>query len=100
MLTNRRLSAAEALAWGIVNQVVPDAELAGAGAALAATLAAGATRAFGTTKRLLLASAAGQDLEPQMAAETKGIVGMTSTADAREGIAAFLAKRRPTFTGR
>jgi 2-(1,2-epoxy-1,2-dihydrophenyl)acetyl-CoA isomerase len=99
MLTNRRLSAAEALEWGIVNQVVPDAELGATAARLAGTLAGGPTRAFGTVKKLLLASAL-QDLQAQLDVETRGIVGMAATDDAREGIAAFLAKRRPVFHGR
>jgi 2-(1,2-epoxy-1,2-dihydrophenyl)acetyl-CoA isomerase len=98
MLTNRRLSAAEALAWGLVTRVVPDADLLDAARELARTLAAGATEAYGTVKRLLLASML-QDLEPQLAAEAQGIVAMASTDDGREGIAAFLAKRRPTFQG-
>ena len=39
------------------------------------------------------------ELEPQMDAETKAIVEMTRTSDGREGIAAFLEKRRPDFKG-
>lgn len=46
MLTNRRVSSAEALQWGLVNRVVPDAELAG-------ILAAGPTLSFGSVKKLL-----------------------------------------------
>jgi len=98
MLTNRRLSAAEALAWGLVTRVVPDAELADAARALARALADGPTAAFGTVKTLLLASAR-QELEPQMVAEARGIVAVAEAPDGQEGIAAFLAKRRPTFRG-
>lgn len=98
MLTNRRLSAAEAAEWGIVNRVVPDADLDAEASKLAATLAAGPTRAFGSVKRLLLSSA-NAGLEAQLAAETDGIAAMTGTADGREGIAAFLEKRRPAFSG-
>ncbi len=99
MLTNRRLSAAEALEWGLVNQVVPDGELAAKASALALQLAAGPTRAFGTVKGLL-ATSFSESLETQMELESRGIAGMARGADGREGIEAFLAKRQPKFTGR
>jgi 2-(1,2-epoxy-1,2-dihydrophenyl)acetyl-CoA isomerase len=99
MLTNRRLSAAEALAWGLVTQVVPDAELASTAGALARKLAAGPTRAFGTVKGLL-ASAFSESLETQMELEARGIAAMANGVDGREGIAAFVAKRAPAFSGR
>ncbi len=99
MLTNRRLSAAEALAWGLVNQVVPDAELAATAGALAKQLATGATRAFGTVKSLL-ASTYNESLETQMELEARGIAEMARSADGREGIEAFVAKRAPKFSGR
>ncbi len=99
MLTNRRLSADEALAWGLVTQVVPDADLHDAVGKLASTLAAGPTPAFGTVKKLLMTSPL-QDLEPQLAAEADGIIAMAGTDDGQEGIAAFLAKRRPSFQGK
>src|SRR5262249_38834046 len=72
MLTNRRLSAAEALAWGLVNQVVPDAELAATAMVLAKQLAAGATRALGTVKSLL-ATTFNESLETQMELQPPGI---------------------------
>ena len=56
MLTNRRLSAAEALDWQLVNQVVPDDQLAAQVDKLASRLASGATHAFGVVKKLLAAS--------------------------------------------
>jgi 2-(1,2-epoxy-1,2-dihydrophenyl)acetyl-CoA isomerase len=99
MITNRRVSAAEALAWGLVTQVVPDAELASTAASLARKLAAGPTRAFGTVKSLLT-SAFSESLETQMELEARGIAAMAGGADGREGIAAFLAKRAPKFSGR
>ena len=52
LLLNRVLSAEEALAWGLVNQVIDDADLAAQAQALAAKLAAGPTESFGATKRL------------------------------------------------
>jgi 2-(1,2-epoxy-1,2-dihydrophenyl)acetyl-CoA isomerase len=98
MITNRRVSAAEALAWGLVTQVVPDAELASTAAGLARKLAAGPTRAFGTVKTLL-ASTFSESLETQMELESRGIAANASGADGREGIEAFVAKRAPKFSG-
>jgi 2-(1,2-epoxy-1,2-dihydrophenyl)acetyl-CoA isomerase len=98
MLTNRLLSAAEALAWGLVTRVVPDTELAAEAAALAARLAEGPTRAFGAVKSLLAGSFDG-GLETQMELEARGIAACAGSADGREGIQAFLAKRAAKFTG-
>jgi len=98
MLTNRVLSAAEALDWGILNQVVSAEELMPAAEKLAGGLAAGPTNAFATTKRLLVNSAY-DSLESQMEHETRGIADAARSADGREGISAFLEKRRPSFTG-
>ena len=98
MLTNRMLSADEALAMGIVDRVVEDDALADAAMAQAAAFAAGATKAFGATKRLLMESWA-NGLETQMDRETRSIAELTRTHDAREGIDAFLNKRKPDFRG-
>jgi 2-(1,2-epoxy-1,2-dihydrophenyl)acetyl-CoA isomerase len=98
MLTNRRLSAAEALEWGLVNQVVPDDQLMDAAMELARSLADGATLAFGAVKRMLHDSFAGT-LETQMELEARTIASMSHTRDGREGIEAFLAKRTPVFRG-
>ncbi len=98
MLTNRRLSAAEAQAWGIVERVVPDDDLIAEAEKLARVLASGPTLAFGAVKRLLLSSQNAQ-LEDQLDAETSAIVAMTRTSDGREGVAAFREKRKPSFTG-
>lgn len=98
-LTNRSLTAREALEWGIVNKVVPDADLAAETDALARTLATGPTRAFGGAKRLL-AQGLEESLETQMEHEARGIADAARGSDGREGISAFLAKRTPNFTGR
>lgn len=98
-LTNRVLSAAEAMALGIVTRVVPEASLFREAQALAAELAAGPTQAFAAAKRLLHSGWTGT-LETQMELETRAIGDIARTADAREGIAAFVAKRVPTFRGR
>ncbi|MCS6925460.1 MAG: enoyl-CoA hydratase-related protein [Candidatus Binatia bacterium] len=98
-LTNRQLSAEEAQQWGIVTRVVPDASLMSEAEALAAQLASGATLALGAAKRLLH-SGWSETLETQMEHETQSIAAIARTADAREGIAAFLEKRVPQFHGR
>jgi 2-(1,2-epoxy-1,2-dihydrophenyl)acetyl-CoA isomerase len=98
MFTNRRLSAAEALDWGIVTRVVEDAALGAATDALLAELAAGPTTAFGAVKRLLLASS-DSALESQMEAESQAIAEVAVGADGREGVAAFFARRSAQFRG-
>ena len=98
MITNRTLSAAEALDWGLVNRVVPDADLAGEVETFALELAAGPTIAFGMTKRLVLDGAL-DSLESQMEQETRTIADASRTSDAREGIKAFFEKRHAEFTG-
>ena len=95
LLLNRVLSAEEALAWGLVNQVLDDAELVTQSQALAAKLAAGPTEAFGATKRLMGASSPG--LESQMALEGRTIAAMSSHPHGREGIAAFIEKRQASY---
>lgn len=94
-LTNRVLLAEEALQWGIVNQVVDDEAVVATAQALAARLAAGPRGAFGAVKRLLQDSQPG--LEAQLARETSVIAAQGSSAEASEGIAAFLGKRKPQY---
>jgi 2-(1,2-epoxy-1,2-dihydrophenyl)acetyl-CoA isomerase len=98
MLTNRLLNAQEALEWGIVNKVVADDQVLNEAQALARQLAAGPTLAFGAVKTLLNASFE-QSLESQMELESRAIAEMSATNDGQEGIKAFLAKRKPEFTG-
>jgi 2-(1,2-epoxy-1,2-dihydrophenyl)acetyl-CoA isomerase len=97
-LTNRVLSADEALDWGIVTSVVDDERLGAAAEELVVQLAAGPTRAYGRATRLLR-DAAGASLADHLDAERRELRASAATADGREGIAAFVAKRRPTFTG-
>jgi 2-(1,2-epoxy-1,2-dihydrophenyl)acetyl-CoA isomerase len=99
MITNRVLSAKEALELGIATRVAADDRLMAEAEAFASELANGATLAFGTVKRLLLASA-NNSLEAQMELESGAIARMSATRDAREGIAAFIAKRAPAFAAR
>jgi 2-(1,2-epoxy-1,2-dihydrophenyl)acetyl-CoA isomerase len=97
-ITNRVLSAAEALGWGIVTEVVPDDTMLDRARALAAQLAAGPTRAYGGTKRLVHGSLE-HSLDQHLALETEEIVSAAGTVDAAEGLAAFVDKRVPTFRG-
>jgi 2-(1,2-epoxy-1,2-dihydrophenyl)acetyl-CoA isomerase len=97
-MTDRVLSAAEALDWGLVNRVVPAEALMAEAEALAAQLAQGPTRAFGGVKRLVQSGLTGT-LETQMECEARSILEMAQTADGQEGIRAFAARRPPRFTG-
>lgn len=98
LLLNRPVGAAEALELGMVTQVVDDDRLDDVVAELAGTLAAGPTAAYGSVKREL-AAAATATLAEQLALEADEIAANASGRDGREGIAAFLAKRPPAFTG-
>jgi 2-(1,2-epoxy-1,2-dihydrophenyl)acetyl-CoA isomerase len=98
-LTGRELSAQEAFEWGIVTRVVPDEDLMEEAAGLASQLAAGPTKALGASKRLLHRGWT-ETLETQMEHEAQTIADIARTADAREGIAAFMEKRSPEFTGK
>lgn len=98
-MTNRALTAREAEAIGIVTRVAPDAEVMAAAGKVAAELAAGATTALGGVKRLLYASSQ-NTLSEQMELETELIAECARTADAQEGMAAFIGKRAPRFSGK
>ncbi|AEI81949.1 enoyl-CoA hydratase FadB (plasmid) [Cupriavidus necator N-1] len=95
--TNDSLSAQQCLAMGIVSEVVPDAELAARTTALAEALARGATGALGRIKQLV-DGAHERSLEAQLDLEHRLMVESAASAEAREGIAAFLSKRVPRFS--
>jgi 2-(1,2-epoxy-1,2-dihydrophenyl)acetyl-CoA isomerase len=97
-LTNRTLTAQEALDWGLVNRVVPAADLMTEVGNLAAQLAQGPTRTFGGVKKLLQMTST-DSLESQMELETRTLAEMAAGADSREGVAAFVQKRKAIFTG-
>jgi 2-(1,2-epoxy-1,2-dihydrophenyl)acetyl-CoA isomerase len=96
LLLGERFGAEEALRWGFVNRVVPEAALEGETAALAAALAAGPALATRNGKRLLRESLS-QPLSVQLDAEAKSFAACAATADFVEGVRAFLDKRPPRF---
>jgi 2-(1,2-epoxy-1,2-dihydrophenyl)acetyl-CoA isomerase len=98
LASGRRLTAAEAHAWGLVSEVVEADTLASRAAELAAQLAELPTRGVGMTKRLL-DHAVTATLEEQLEREAQLQAAATKTEDFREGVAAFLEKRPPRFRG-
>lgn len=98
-ITGRKVKADEALRLGLVNQVVPDADLMKTTMELAQKLAAMPTRAIGLTKRAMNA-AWKNDLDAQLEYEAQLQTTAGQTKDHREGVTAFLEKRTPKFDGR
>jgi 2-(1,2-epoxy-1,2-dihydrophenyl)acetyl-CoA isomerase len=98
-LTNRVLDADEAERIGIVTTVAADEDLDATADALVTRLALAPTRALGVTKRLLRTT---YDVafEERLAVESVELSNSAGASDGREGIAAFLEKRKPGFTGR
>ena len=98
-LLGEALSASEAERLGLINRVLPAAELDAAVQQLAQRLAAGPTVAYGHMRRLMRASF-DHDLPTQLQAEAAAFAQCGHTADLPEGIEAFFAKRAPAFQGR
>lgn len=89
----------DALRLGLVNRVLPAAELDAAAQAFATRLASGPTLAYGHMRRLMRASL-DNDLATQLQAEAQAFDACARSADMREGIEAFFAKRPAQFQGR
>jgi 2-(1,2-epoxy-1,2-dihydrophenyl)acetyl-CoA isomerase len=98
LASGRKLTAAEAHAWGLVSEVVEGDGLPGRAAEVAGKLAALPTRGIGMTKRLI-DHALDATLEQQLEREAQLQAAATQTDDFREGVDAFLEKRAPRFTG-
>jgi len=99
LMSGRMVDANEALSIGMVDRVVPAAELRDATLQLARSLAAGPVAALGDIKRAVNASLA-NDLATQIALESEHQLRAFVSDDAREGIDALLEKRAPKFSGR
>jgi 2-(1,2-epoxy-1,2-dihydrophenyl)acetyl-CoA isomerase len=91
--------AEDALRWGLVGRVVPADELSGVAAGLAGRLAAGPTQAYASAKRAMH-DAWDLPLAEVVAAEHAAQVALGATVDHRQAVDAFLAREKPTFTGR
>ena len=98
-MTGDAVSAERALSIGMINRVVPAAELGADAAKFAAKLAASATGSLGRIKRMLNASFS-NDLSQQLALEHECQIESGKSADFKEGVAAFFEKRPPNFTGK
>lgn len=96
ILLNKRVSATEAAEIGMITRVVANDALAAEAEAIVTQLATGATRALGRT-RTLLAGSFDTALETQLELEARNIAAAGRDAEGREGVAAFLAKRKPDF---
>lgn len=102
MLTGKPITAAKALELGLINRVVPADQLIAAAFELAADICENAPLAVQVTKRIAVGITAGRvaaDDEDWARTEAEGAILMSS-ADSREGLAAFAEKRAPQWTGR
>lgn len=98
LMTGDVVTAQQALAMGMINTVVPDSDLLAEAMALAERLAAAPTVALGKIKELL-EEGAKNDYGEQLELERKSQITAGQTKDFREGVAAFIEKRPPKFTG-
>ena len=99
LLLAEMMDAETAHRTGLVDHVVDDAALAATAEQAAIQLSQGPTRAYGEIRRLFSRSL-GQPFETQLEDEAQGLSRVAATADAREGITAFVEKRKPRFVGR
>ncbi len=98
ILTNRRIKAEEAAAIGMVTRLVEDDALADEGDKVAISLCRSAVGALGAARALLRQSFS-SGFEAQLDREVRSIVSVGATAECREGLSAYFAKRPPNFQG-
>lgn len=99
LLTNQRIGAEEAARIGLITRMVDDGALMDDAITTAGKLAQSATAAIGVVRAQLLGSF-GAGLEAQLEIEARGIAAAAAGPEGREGVAAFMEKRRPDFSGR
>ncbi len=97
-LLGETIDAATALSLGLVDFVVPDEAVQSEAARLAKELATGPTEALGAIKRLFCQTA-DRPFESQLEEEAQTLAAISRTVDAREGVKAFVQKRKPVFVG-
>ncbi|MFW0786770.1 enoyl-CoA hydratase-related protein [Gordonia sp. CPCC 206044] len=96
ILTDQVIAAEQALAWGLLSEVVADDEVESRARAVAAELAAGPWQSDNNT-RALLADSATRSLADHLAAEARSISALSASPEGIEGVDAFVAKRAPDF---
>jgi enoyl-CoA hydratase len=96
-LLAERLSAGQALEYGLISGVLPPEELEAGATAVIEKLATGPTVALGLTKQAINAAAL-SELEPAISRETEGQIRLLKSHDFIEGATAFQQRRKPTFT--
>ncbi len=97
VLLNPRLSADQALDWGLINRVIPRGSLDAEALRIATELAQAPTEAVGVAKRLLNHSSGMDRLDVHLDAELTELARIADGANFAEGIAAFFEKRKPEF---
>jgi 2-(1,2-epoxy-1,2-dihydrophenyl)acetyl-CoA isomerase len=98
-LLGETLDAKSALSLGLVDFVVSDSAVQSEAARIAKELASGPTEAFGAIKRLFCQTS-DRSFESQLEEEAQTLAAICQTADAREGVKAFVEKRKPVFLGK
>ena len=98
IFTGRQVGAAEALAMGLVDEVVPSKQVYGAALERASAFSKGPTAAYASAKRALAAS--DRPLDEGLQVERELFAPLFATGDQKEGMRAFLDKREPEFEGR